>query len=129
MPIADMKNLKRLQRIDETELVKYQDHYSEPRFWNKMKRFAAKLGGEVCYYLLVLYYALQSSETTLRNKALILGALGYFILPVDLIPDFIPALGITDDIAAITIAFKAIIDSVTPEVKARAAAKKLEWFR
>lgn len=124
-----MKNSKKLSRIDESELVKYQDHYSEPRFWKKIKRFASRLGGEVCYYLLVLYFALESKETPVRNKALILGALGYFILPVDLIPDFIPAMGITDDIAAITIAFKAIIDSVTPDVKAKAASKKLEWFR
>ena len=77
---------------------------------------------------LVLYYVLQSPDVTVSNKALILGALGYFILPLDLIPDVIPALGFTDDAAALALAYKAVQASVTPEIEAKAQAKVDEWF-
>lgn len=109
-------------------LRKYQDHYSEEKLWPKMKKFAARLGGKATYYVLVLYYVLQSPDVPLSNKTIILGALGYFILPLDMIPDLIPALGFTDDIAALTLAYKAIQSSITPEIKARAEAKVKEWL-
>lgn len=114
--------------LTEKRLEKYQDHYAEERLWSKMKKFAARLGGKATYYVLVLYYVLQSPDVPLSNKTMILGALGYFILPLDLIPDLIPALGFTDDIAALTLAYKAIQSSITPEIKARAEAKVKEWL-
>lgn len=92
--------------------MKYQDEYSDEKFWDKAKKFAVKLGGNATYYALILYYVLQSPDVTVSNKALILGALGYFILPLDLIPDVIPAL-----------AYKAVQASVTPEIEAKAQAK------
>ena len=110
--------------ITEERLQKYQGHYSEEKLWPKMKKFAARLGGKATYYVLVLYYVLQSPDVPLSNKTIILGALGYFILPLDLIP----ALGFTDDIAALTLAYKAIQTAVTPEIKARAEAKVKEWL-
>ncbi|MGM9748166.1 MAG: YkvA family protein [Candidatus Cryptobacteroides sp.] len=54
--------------------------------------------------------------------------MGYFILPTDLIPDLIPVLGFTDDVAALTLAYKAIQASVTPEIDAKAKEKIAEWF-
>lgn len=63
------------------------------------------------------------------RPALILGALGYFIHPLYLIPDVIPVLGFTDDIAALTLVYKAIKASVTPEIEAKAQAKVDEWFK
>lgn len=115
--------------ITEKDLVKYQNEYSEEKLWDKLKKFAVKLGGKATYYALVLYYVLQSPDVTVSNKALILGALGYFILPIDLIPDVIPALGFTDDAAALALAYKAVQASVTPEIEAKAQAKIDEWFK
>ena len=109
-------------------MAKYQDEYSDEKLWDKLKKFAAKLGGKATYYALILYYVLQSPDVTVANKALILGALGYFILPIDLIPDVIPALGFTDDAAALALAYKAVEASVTPEIEAKAQAKIDEWF-
>ena len=114
--------------ITEERLQKYQGHYSEEKLWPKMKKFAARLGGKATYYVLVLYYVLQSPDVPLSNKTIILGALGYFILPLDMIPDLIPALGFTDDIAALTLAYKAIQSSITPEITALAEAKVKEWL-
>ena len=114
--------------ITKKDLVKYQNEYSEEKLWDKLKIFAVKLGGKATYYALVLYYVLQSPTVTVSNKALILGALGYFILPLDLIPDVIPALGFTDDAAALGIAYKAIQASVSPDIEAKAQDKVDEWF-
>ena len=52
----------------------------------------------------------------------------YFILPIDIIPDFIPVAGYTDDLAAIVWGVYCIAKSITPEIKAQAAAKLHEWF-
>ena len=113
--------------IKEDDLLKYQENYSEDKLWDKMKKFAKKLGGKSIYYVLVLYYVLQSKDVSLQNKALILGALGYFILPIDLIPDVIPAMGFVDDAAALALAYKAIQDSVTPEIEAKAKEQLGDW--
>lgn len=114
--------------LNENDLEKYQENYSEPKLWDKLKKFALKLGENTTYYILILYYVLQSQDVSGSNKALIIGALGYFILPIDLIPDVIPVLGFTDDVAALTLAYNAIKASVTPEIEAKAKAKLEEWF-
>lgn len=114
--------------LNENDLEKYQENYSEPKLWDKLKKFALKLGENTTYYILILYYVLQSPDVSGRNKALIIGALGYFILPIDLIPDVIPVLGFTDDVTALTLAYNAIKASVTPEIEAKAKAKLAEWF-
>lgn len=60
---------------------------------------------------------------------LILGALGYFILPVDAIPDFIPVAGYTDDLAALTAIYNIVKGSIGPEAALRADEKLKEWFK
>ena len=64
-----------------------------------------------------------SEHVTLRDKAYIVGALGYFILPIDLVPDLIAGLGYTDDLAVIAILMKHLKDNLTPEIELRADAK------
>ena len=62
------------------------------------------------------------------DKTTIIGALGYFILPLDILPDFIPMVGFTDDLSAILLALHAVWKNITPEIKAMAAAKASELF-
>lgn len=59
---------------------------------------------------------------------MIYGALGYFILPLDMIPDVIPGAGYTDDLGALAAAIGIVSMYVTDEVKASAARKLEEWF-
>jgi uncharacterized membrane protein YkvA (DUF1232 family) len=59
---------------------------------------------------------------------MIIGALGYFILPLDIIPDVVPVLGYTDDIAALAGVLVAVVKCVSPEIKEQAKAKLAEWF-
>lgn len=96
-----------------SELSGYGDNYSDSGFWNKVK----KLGKKVLKPALQLYYVMKESSTPLDTKGLIIGALGYLILPIDLIPDFIPAAGYTDDLAALLAVVKMCKEHITPEIE------------
>ena len=103
-------------------------NYSDDAFWAKVKRFAKKAGAKVIYFALLLYYALSSPKTPKWAKTVIISALAYFICPIDLIPDTIPIVGFTDDLAALAAALKAVDTCITCDVKANAKAKLCEWF-
>ena len=111
----------------EVQLQKYEKEYNEDGLWKKIAKFAKKAGEPVIYNVLLLYYALQSDKVSLKEKAMIVGALGYFILPMDLIPDAIIGLGFTDD-AAVLIALINQLSCIDGNVKAQAAKKLKEWF-
>ena len=97
-------------------------------FWSKITNFAKKAGSEVVYRALLLYYVSSDHETPAWAKAIIYGALGYFILPIDAIPDLVPVLGFSDDLAALGSAVVAVA-SCTKESHSRDASEKLkEWF-
>ena len=98
----------------------YERHYDEDGFWKKVKRVAAQVGAKVLYPALQLYYVLQSKEVPIKTKTLIIGALGYLILPTDLVPDFIPALGFTDDLTALMVALRTVNKYITPEINKQA---------
>lgn len=110
------------------DLQKYEGHYNEEAYWDKLKRIARKVGVKMVYYSLVLYEILVDKETPAKYRAVIAGALGYFILPTDLIPDFLPAVGFADDWAALLAAIVFVAKAVTPDVKARAKARVVKWF-
>jgi len=110
------------------ELPKYQKHYSESEFWFKLGTLAKKAGVKVTYYALTLYYTLTDPATPTKYKAVIAGALGYMILPLDLVPDFLPFAGMADDWAALIAAVTYVASAITPAIKARAREKTEEWF-
>lgn len=105
------------------DLVKYQDNYSEKAFWEKIRRIASKAGAKVVYYALVLSYTLADPKTPLKYKTVIAGALGYFILPVDLLPDFLPFAGLADDWAALIAAVSYVMSAISEQHKEKAKAK------
>ena len=77
----------------------YAGNYSDESFNHKVKRFGKKMGGKLLFNVYVLYYVLKSKDVPIKVKAEIIGALGYVIVPLDLIPDFIPVAGFADDLA------------------------------
>ena len=107
---------------------KYTNYFTDSKFWEKMKEVAKKVGLKVTSYALILYYVLQKDKVPLKDKIIITGALGYFILPVDLIPDFIPIAGYTDDVAGMLFAIKKCMNYVDDEIKQKVSAKLISWF-
>ena len=103
-------------------------HYSESSFWDKLKHLAGKAGRQVAYPALLLHYVLISRDVPIKYKGIIIGALGYLILPIDLIPDFIPVTGYTDDLAALMTAVKMVSDCVDDEIERKAKEKVEELF-
>lgn len=110
------------------DLIPYRKYYKEPDLWKKLSRVGKKAGVKAVYAVLLLYYASVSKHTSLRDKVIIYGALGYFILPIDLIPDALGPLGYTDDLSALLMALKNVWQNITPEVQAKARARLTDWF-
>ena len=114
---------KREQRMDKFSIEtapQYERHYDEEGFWRKARRLAAQVGSKVLYPALQLYYLLQSKQVPVKAKTLIVGALGYLILPADLVPDFIPALGFTDDLTALMVALRTLNKYLDADINRRA---------
>lgn len=93
----------------------------------KMRRFALRLGRPVLEQLYALYFLFQSPAVPKRAKLIIVGALVYFVSPIDSIPDLLGPLGFSDDIGVITLVYAQMKDYLTEDIKirARAAAKQL----
>ena len=110
-------------------------HYSEESFSEKLSNYASAVGKEgirdaLILYALVLYYTLRDSSGNVATwaKGAIIGALGYFIFPLDVIPDLIPVTGFTDDLAIIASVMSLIASYIPSEAKQRANEKMIEWF-
>jgi len=106
----------------------YKSHYSEGSFWEKLKKHAANAGKKVVYAALLAFYSLQNPDIPLKAKATIYGALGYLILPIDLVPDMLPVVGYGDDLAALLYAIGSVAIYLNKEVKENALRKMEEWF-
>jgi uncharacterized membrane protein YkvA (DUF1232 family) len=103
--------------------------YSESGFREKLQRYARAAGSEVVERALQLYYAAQSPDTPTWARTVAFGALAYFIIPTDSIPDIMPIAGYTDDLGVIALALGTIATRITPEIKARAHDRMLSLFR
>jgi uncharacterized membrane protein YkvA (DUF1232 family) len=82
-------------------------------FWSKAKRVAARL--PFAEDLLAAYYCSFDRDTPLQVKAALLGALAYFVLPFDFVPDMLPALGFADDAAVLATAIRMVAGNIKPE--------------
>ena len=114
--------------INNINLDDYAQYFNDSKLWNKLKKVAQKAGRKAVYYVLVLYYVARDPAVPSGLKLKILGALGYFILPLDLIPDAILGLGFTDDLAALAWALFKIKNFITPEIERKARERLREWF-
>ncbi|MFA7668738.1 MAG: YkvA family protein [Burkholderiaceae bacterium] len=103
-------------------------HFSPLSFWKKLAPNARSIGRGAVEKALYLFYATQNSATPKWARRVIYGALGYFILPLDAIPDLAPLIGYTDDMAVMAAALATVTFYITPEVKAQAHKKMSEWF-
>jgi uncharacterized membrane protein YkvA (DUF1232 family) len=104
------------------EVVKFarEQAYVRRSFWSKLRRFAAAL--PFAEDLLAAYYCAFDRETPRHVQAALVGALAYFVLPFDIIPDMLPVLGYTDDAAVLATAIKLVSAHIRPKHRAAAQA-------
>lgn len=108
-------------------LESYKKYFTDNAFWDLVKREAKSIGRSTVKPALTLYY-MYKDGLDIGDKLLVLGALGYLILPADLLPDAIPMFGFTDDAAAIGYVFSKLKNKATKEIKEKVEEKISQWF-
>ena len=104
----------------------YAKQFSESDLWAKLGDFAMKAGAKLVYIVLCLFYALDTWPV--MEKLIVTGALGDFIFPADAVPDLLPGVGFSDDLAALLAVFKGLKSGISPNSVERAQNKLSEWF-
>lgn len=106
----------------------YENKYDEKSLFDKIGKFASVAGKKVILQVLVLYYCLLDRDTPSWAKTTIIGALGYFIFPLDSIPDIMPGIGYSDDFGVLVFAMGTVIAHIKEEHKERAKEKITRIF-
>ncbi len=99
------------KRYDSDKLVADEKLVRE-RFWDKLRKTLGRI--PFIEDAVAAYYCAMDSKTPLYVRAVLMGALAYFIVPSDVIPDFIAGLGFTDDAAVMAAAIGAVRSALTP---------------
>jgi uncharacterized membrane protein YkvA (DUF1232 family) len=107
-----MKSVKKAQD--------YAKHYSESDLFQKIRKVSGSLGNNLLYYILVLYFLIADKTIPMKIRLAFVAALGYFILPTDLVADFLPVIGYSDDMALLTFVFSNAANYISPEIKEKA---------
>ena len=110
------------------DFMSYANKFSQNDFVEKISRVAKRAGAKLVYASLILFYTLQSDKIGMKDKAIIIGALGYLISPLDVVPDAIPIAGLTDDLAVLLYVLKKVWTDIDPAIQERAKAKLQDWF-
>ena len=110
------------------DFMAYANKFSASDFTEKISQIAKRAGAKLVYAALILYYTLQSDKISKKDRMIIIGALGYMISPLDVIPDAIPIAGLTDDLAVLLYVLKKVWTEVDSEIKLKAKEKLSKWF-
>ncbi len=108
--------------------MNYSGKFSQSDFVEKIARIAKRAGAKLVYAALILYYTLQSDKVSKTNKAMIIGALGYMISPLDVVPDAIPIAGLSDDLAVLLFVLKKVWTDIDPDIQIKAKERLSKWF-
>lgn len=107
---------------------KFAKEFTEGHFWDKVKNYARAAGEGVLEPALTLYNVSKDAETPAWAKTAIYAALGYFISPIDAIPDLTPLIGYSDDLGVLVAATATIISYIKPEHREKAKQTLRQWF-
>jgi uncharacterized membrane protein YkvA (DUF1232 family) len=107
---------------------KYAAFFSENRLLKKLQSYFREAGLKTVYSALLLFYAYTRKETPVYAKNIILGVLGYFIAPIDALPDLTPIIGYTDDLGVLSFGLVTIACYINDEVRIKARKKLRDWF-
>jgi uncharacterized membrane protein YkvA (DUF1232 family) len=115
--------------IEDDAAVAREEARVRREFWPKLRRFAAQL--PFAEDLLAAYFCAFDRNTPRRVQVALIGALAYFVLPFDFVPDMLPLVGFTDDAAVLATAIRLVAVHIAPRhreaarrVLARAAAPR-----
>lgn len=111
--------------IGKNEFVEF---FSEGNFWDKILKFAKSAGLKVVYAALLLYYTLLKKDLPGWVRPTIIGALGYFISPIDALPDLTPVVGFMDDFGVLVMALSTVAVYIDEDVKIQAKSKLRDIF-
>ncbi|MBA5761352.1 DUF1232 domain-containing protein [Vibrio sp. 404] len=107
----------------EAELTQLEAAPDERTFWRKMTQSAKKVGEDIAVMGIKSWLAVVDSNTSVRHKAVLGGALAYFVLPTDMVPDVMAGVGFTDDMAALTLAANSVGSAITEQHEQKAREK------
>ena len=113
---------------EETSIAVVDQPFDAGAFREKLARFAKRAGRVVVERALRLYYASLDPRTPRWAKRTIYAGLAYFVVPFDLVPDFIPGIGFTDDAATRLFTLLLVSAYVHTDIKIRARQKTIDWF-
>ncbi len=114
--------------INQTDVEKYGKNYSDEGLWNKIKGVAKKVGANLIYDVLQLFYVAKNPNVPMKIRAAMVAPLGYFISPVDLIPDLVPVVGYSDDAAVIAMAIGIAHLYINDDIRQNAKNKMVAFF-
>lgn len=120
-------NMER-QQNELPEFMSYKDKFTQSGFIEKISKIAKRAGSKLVYAALILYYTLQSESVSLKDKTMILAALGYLISPLDVMPDAIPIAGLSDDLGVLLYVLRKVWTDIPEDVKEKAHDKLTKWF-
>ena len=110
------------------DFMNYANKFSRKDFVEKIARIAKGAGAKLVYAALILYYTLQSDKVSATNKAMIIGALGYLISPLDVVPDAIPIAGLADGLGVLVFVLEMVWTDIDPEIQVKARKRLSKWF-
>ena len=114
-----------MNKFDVSALKKYAENYDEKKMWSKIKDFFFEAGINLVIKVLQLWYVLQKPEVPVHIKVAIMGAIAYFVMPVDFVLDVLPG-GYHDDLLAVTLTLLAAEEYMDDEVRRKAREKVME---
>lgn len=105
-----------------------QTSISDKKLWRKLKKYSRSISKKTIYFVLLLFQVAKSSKVPKSSKMIVVGALSYLLLPIDMIPDFIPAVGLADDASVIAAAVYKIMIHIDDEMKGQAKKQIVRLF-
>ncbi len=110
------------------DVDKYAHNYSDDGLWSKITANFKKVGVNLLYKVLQLFYVAKNPNVPMKIRAAMIAPLGYFISPIDLIPDLTPVVGYSDDAAVIAMAIAFAHAYIDDNIRRKAKDKLCEFF-